>query len=134
MATLIPYSNFHGRCKEAMNFYKSIFGGELELQIAGDSPAKEHITPELHDKVLHSHLKGGMIEMMATDMAPVAPIEGNTIYLALICKDEAEIKSLFEKLSEKAKIEQPLQKAFFGWFGSLEDQFGRHWMFQGDAK
>jgi uncharacterized glyoxalase superfamily protein PhnB len=26
-------------------------------------------------------------------------------------------------------VEQPLTKAFFGWFGSLEDKSGKHWMF-----
>ncbi|HMG66139.1 MAG TPA: VOC family protein [Chitinophagaceae bacterium] len=134
MATMIPYLNFHGKCSSAMNFYKSIFGGELSIQLAGDSPAKEQLAPDLHDKVLHSHLKDGAIEIMATDMARVKPLEGNTVYLALICKDDKEIKSLFEKLSESGKVEQPLQKAFFGWFGSLEDQFGKHWMFQSEAK
>ncbi len=134
MANMIPYLNFHGRCTEAMNFYKDIFGGELSLQKAGDSPAKDQMPAEFHNQILHSHLKGGTIEVMASDMAPVKPVEGNTVYLALICKDEPELKSLFEKLSQGANILQPLQKAFFGWFGSLEDQFGKHWMFQSDAQ
>lgn len=134
MATIIPYLNFHGKCMEAMNFYKDIFGGELSMQKAGDSPAKDQMAEKFHDQVLHSHLKGGAIELMGTDMAPVKPLEGNTAYLAVICTDEAETRHFFEKLSENAKIEQPLQKAFFGWFGSLEDQFGKHWMFQSDAK
>ena len=43
MAQLIPYLNFYGRCTEAMNFYKEIFGGELSLQLAGDSPAKDQM-------------------------------------------------------------------------------------------
>ncbi|MGC4038999.1 MAG: VOC family protein [Chitinophagaceae bacterium] len=131
MATLNPYLNFFGRCKEAMNFYKEVFGGELTINLAGDSPAKDQMPPELHDKVLHSHLKNATLDIMATDMAPTSPVEGNTVYLAVICNGEDEVKNLFAKLSEGGKIEQPLQKAFFGWFGSLEDKFGKHWMFQG---
>jgi len=134
MATLNPYLNFYGRCTEAMNFYKEAFGGELFIQLAGDSPVKDQVPAELHNQVMHSHLKGGSIEIMASDMAPTQPIEGNTVYLALICKDEAEVQSHFQKLSEGGKVEQPLTKAFFGWFGSLEDKFGKHWMFQCDAK
>ena len=130
MATLNPYLNFYGRCKEAMNVYKEIFGGELSIQIAGDSPAKDHMPKEFHDQVMHSHLKSDTIEIMASDMAPTQPVEGNTVYLALICKDEEEVRRFFDKLSEGGKIEQPLTKAFFGWFGSLEDKFGKHWMFQ----
>ena len=130
MATLIPYLNFYGRCTEAMNLYKEIFGGELSLQLAGDSPAKDQMPQHLHNQVMHSHLKSDTIEIMASDMAPTQPAEGNTVYLALICSGEEEIRKLFNKLSEGGKVEQPLTKAFFGWFGSLEDKFGKHWMFQ----
>jgi PhnB protein len=133
MATLIPYFNFYGKCSEAMNFYKEIFGGDLVMQKAGDSPAKEHMAPELHNQVMHSELKDGTVHIMGTDMAPTKPYEGNTVYMALICETENEIRTLFEKLSQGGKVEQPLQKAFFGWFGSLEDKFGKHWMFQATA-
>jgi PhnB protein len=131
MAKLNPYLNFYGRCTEAMNFYKSIFGGELQLMLAGDSPAKDQMPAELHNQVMHSHLKGSAIEIMGSDMAPSKPVEGNTVYLALICDSEDELKDYFSKLSEGGKVEQPVTKAFFGWFGSLEDKFGKHWMLQG---
>ena len=131
MAKLNPYLNFYGRCTEAMNFYKSIFGGELQLMLAGDSPAKDQMPPELHKQVLHSHLKSSTVEIMGSDMAPSKPVEGNTVYLALICDSEDELKDYFSKLSEGGKVEQPVTKAFFGWFGSLEDKFGKHWMLQG---
>ena len=131
MAKLNPYLNFNGRCTEAMNFYKGIFGGDLQLMLAGDSPAKDQMPPELHNQVMHSHLKSSTIEIMGSDMAPVQPVEGNTVYLALICESEDELNEFYNKLSEGGKVEQPLTKAFFGWFGSLEDKFGKHWMFQG---
>ena len=131
MAKLNPYLNFNGRCTEAMNFYKGIFGGDLQLMLAGDSPAKDQMPPELHDQVMHSHLKSSTIEIMGSDMAPVQPVEGNTVYLALICESEDELNEFYNKLSGGGKVEQPLTKAFFGWFGSLEDKFGKHWMFQG---
>ena len=131
MATLNPYLNFYGQCKEAMNFYKDIFGGELQITLAGDSPAKDQMPEKFHQHVLHSHLTSDKIEIMATDMTPTTPKEGNTVYLALICNGEDEIRELFDKLSQGGKVEQALQKAFFGWFGSLEDKFGKHWMLQG---
>ena len=131
MAKLNPYLNFNGRCTEAMNFYKGIFGEDLQLMLAGDSPAKDQMPPEMHNQVMHSHLKSSTIEIMGSDMAPVQPVEGNTVYLALICESEDELNEFYNKLSEGGKVEQPLTKAFFGWFGSLEDKFGKHWMFQG---
>lgn len=132
MATLNPYLNFHGKCAEAMNFYKEIFGGELTIQLAGDSPAKDQMPEQFHNQVLHSHLKSDTIEIMGTDMTPTAPVEGNTVYLALICSGEDEVRKFFDYLSQDGKVEQPLQKAFFGWFGSLEDKYNKHWMFQGN--
>ena len=131
MAKLNTYLNFNGRCTEAMNFYKGIFGEDLQLMLAGDSPAKDQMPPELHNQVMHSHLKSSTIEIMGSDMAPVQPVEGNTVYLALICESEDELNEFYNKLSEGGKVEQPLTKAFFGWFGSLEDKFGKHCMFQG---
>ncbi|HRP58554.1 VOC family protein [Agriterribacter sp.] len=131
MAKLNPYLNFNGRCTEAMNFYKGIFGGDLQLMLAGDPPAKDQMPPEMHNQVMHSHLKSNFIEIMGSDMAPTKPVEGNTVYLALICENEDELNDYYNKLSEGGTVEQPLTKAFFGWFGSLEDKFGKHWMLQG---
>ena len=79
MATLIPYLNFNGRCTEAMNLYKEIFGGELNLQLAGDSPAKDQMPEHLHNQVMHSHLKSDTIEIMASDMAPGKEKEETTM-------------------------------------------------------
>jgi PhnB protein len=132
MATLNPYLNFYGKCNEAMNFYKEIFGGELSVLLAGDSPAKDQMPQHLHSQVMHSHLKSNAIEIMGTDMGPMQPLEGNTVYLALICSGEEEVRGFFDKLSADGKVEQALTKAFFGWFGSLEDKFGKHWMFQAE--
>jgi len=94
MATLNPYLNFYGRCKEAMNVYKEIFGGELSIQIAGDSPAKDHMPKELHDQVMHSHLKSDTIEIMASDMAPTQPVEGNTVEADAVELDTVELDTV----------------------------------------
>ncbi|GAB3007260.1 hypothetical protein GCM10027051_03820 [Niabella terrae] len=116
-----------------MDFYQKIFGGDLTISLAGDTPAKDQMPPEYHDKVLHSHLKGGIIEIMATDMTPQKPVEGNTVYLTLICENEQELRDFFNKLSEDAIVDQPVQQAFFGWFASLQDKFNKHWMLQAPA-
>ena len=38
MAALTPYLLFDGHCREAMEFYKSCFGGELTVTKVKDSP------------------------------------------------------------------------------------------------
>ena len=128
MAQLTPYLNFHGRCKEAMNYYKEIFGGELYIMLAGDSPVADQMPSEYHPGVLHSSLKTPGFEMMATDMTPIQPVEGNTVQLCVRCKTEEETRELFDKLSAGGKLIQPLNKMFFGWLGTVEDRYEKHWM------
>ena len=41
MTTLTPYLLFDGKCQQAMEFYKSCFGGELTATKVKDSPAKD---------------------------------------------------------------------------------------------
>ena len=36
-ATLSPYLNFNGKTAEAMRFYQSVLGGDLNIQTFGDA-------------------------------------------------------------------------------------------------
>lgn len=38
MTQLIPYLFFNGQCREAMQFYQSVFGGELSIMNADELP------------------------------------------------------------------------------------------------
>ena len=134
MAQLKPYLNFHGQCKDAMNFYKEVFGGELTIMLAGASPVADQMPPQYHSGVLHSTLKTADFEIMATDMTPFSPVDGNTIYQCLICKTEKEARQLFDKLSAGGRVVQPLHEMFFGLIGTLEDKFGIYWMVECDKK
>lgn len=132
MAKLHPYLTFNGNCKEAMSFYKEILGGELTLMTAGESPVADQMPAKYHDQILHSALKNDDYEIMATDMVPGIYTEGNDVHLALVCKSEDEINSLFKKLSEEGKVLQPLNQMFFGLMGVLVDKFGKRWMLELD--
>jgi PhnB protein len=51
---LNPYLTFNGDAREAMEFYRSVFGGELNLNTFGDFG-----TPDaaLKDKIMHAQLE-----------------------------------------------------------------------------
>ena len=83
MATLNPYLNFYGKCNEAMNFYKEIFGGELSVLLAGDSPAKDQMPQHLHSQVMHSHLKSNAIEISRTEIAMRKPARADGHHCAI---------------------------------------------------
>jgi PhnB protein len=129
-----PYLHFDEKCKEAMNFYQSLFGGELDVMEIGDSPTKEQFPKALHHQVLHASLTNGNFNIMASDMCGQGELnQGNSVQLSLDCYSEAEIKNLYEKLSEGGKILQELKEQFWGaLFAMVIDKFGVRWMLSYD--
>jgi PhnB protein len=134
MAKLNPYLTFSGNCREAMNYYKGCLGGELSFIVVGESPAASQVATSMKDHILHSSLKTGELELMATDMQPESLNEGNAVHLCLSCKTEEETRNMFEKLSTGGKVKQPLHEMFFGLIGTLTDKFGKSWILECDKK
>jgi PhnB protein len=131
MTSLTPYLLFDGNCHQAMEFYKSCFGGELTVTKVKDSPARDQMPPVQLNKTLHARLKRGNLEISASDWLRLdrTPIRGNTVCLFLSGGTLQELKALFEKLSEEAEVTDPLNEMFFGVYGALNDKFGVRWMF-----
>ncbi len=128
-AFLNAYLSFRGNAREAMEFYRSIFGGELSVATFGEFGAAED--PAQSDLVMHSQLtapNGFKLQGADTPQrVPYAPA-GN-ITLSLSGDDEAALQGYWDKLSAGAEITQPLVKAQWGdMFGMLTDRFGIGWM------
>jgi PhnB protein len=136
MTTLTPYLLFDGECRQAMEFYKSCFSGELAATKVKDSPAKDFMPAIQQEKILNARLRSGKLEISASDwLRPdQTPIRGNTVCLYLSGGTLEELKILFERLSEGAEVTDPLKEHFFGTYGALNDKFGVRWMFQTDKK
>ncbi len=129
-----PYLHFNENCQEAMQFYQSLFEGNLEIMPIGDSPAKDQFPKELHHQVLHSSLKNGDFQIMASDMCGQGSFhQGNSIQLSLNCSSEDEINTLYQQLSEGGKVLQELGEQFWGsLFAMVIDRFGVRWMLSYD--
>lgn len=124
---LNPYITFAGDARQALEFYKDVFGGTLNVNTYGEYGQKD--TP-LADKIMH-----GMLETPAdfTLMAADTPTDdhrpGNNISVSLSGDDEAELRGYWEKLSEGASVTVPLEKQMWGdVFGMCTDRFGITWM------
>lgn len=132
MVSLTPYLLFDGACSEAMEFYKTVFGGKLTVQKVKESPAKDSLPAFQQEKILNARLESGEVKISASDwLAPGAtPIRGNTVCLFLHGESLTQLKDLFQKLSEGAQVTDPLKEQFFGSYGALNDKFGVRWMFQ----
>ncbi|HEV7964739.1 MAG TPA: VOC family protein [Actinoplanes sp.] len=125
---LNPYIAFAGTAREAMEFYKSVFGGSLTLNTFGDFGAPD---PSLNDKIMHAMLETDAgYTIMASDTAPGMQITvGNNITISLSGDDDAALRGYWEKLAESGTVTMPLEKQMWGdEFGQLIDRYGIPWM------
>lgn len=133
---LNPYISFEGNAREAMEFYKTVFGGALKLttfEEMGGAPAG--VDP---DKIMHAVLDADNgITIMAADSATGMRefIAGTNMSLSLGGDDEEELTGYFNKLADGGKIQSPLKKEAWGdTFGMCIDKFGIFWMVNIAAK
>jgi PhnB protein len=137
MASLRPYLHLDGTTRKAMEFYKEVLGGELEIQTIAETPWASEM-PQMPgatpDKVMHASLTRGDLVIMAADMMdPSSFKQGDTVSLCLVCDSKSEIDEVYKKLSEGGDIFMALDKAPFGWFSQFTDKFGVEWMLQFDG-
>ena len=132
MATqLVPYIFFYGRCAEALEFYKSVFGGSYEMMRVGDTPVASQMPPDAANRVMHASFTADGIAFMASDgrdVKPVDPDAGN-VSVALSLDDAARGERIFNALAAGGTISMPIDAAFWGGrFGMVADKFGTEWM------
>jgi PhnB protein len=126
-----PYLFFTGgKCEEALNFYKGIFGGEIsQVTRWKDGPADPNTPADLGERIMHSTFSSPAVNFMASDARPTTQYGESAISLSLGTKDVNEAKRLFDGLAKGGKVEMPLEKTFWGaMFGMLTDKYGMDWM------
>lgn len=139
MLKATPFLLFDGNCAEAMNFYHECLGGELTLSRLGDSPMKDLLPPEKHNRMINAHLQSGDIEISATDWmaAPqYEPTPGDTFAVFIHGGSYEETKAAFDKLAVGASTDrfQEMHDLPIGSYGQFTDKFGVHWIFLGDPR
>ena len=125
---LDPYLNFRDETREAMEFYRGVFGGELRMMTFKEYQASQD--PSEDDKIMHAQLEAGDLRLMAADTPNSMEYQpGTNFNLSLSGEDEATLRGYFEKLQEGGKVTMPLEKAAWGdTFGMLIDRFGVSWL------
>lgn len=124
---LNPYIGFRDNAQAALEFYQSVFGGELELSTFASMGAGN---PADADKIMHGSLRSDLGVLMASD-APEgmpAPDESN-ISISLSGDDESTLRGFWDGLAADGQVSMPLEVAPWGdAFGMLTDKFGVDWM------
>jgi PhnB protein len=125
---LNPYISFDGNAREAMRFYKNIFGGELTLATFGEFGMKD---PAVSRKIMHSQLdtESGFTLMGADTPPGMEHNPAGNITVSLSGDDAAELRGYWKKLSRNGEVTMPLEKQMWGdEFGQCRDKFGIAWM------
>ncbi|MCO4293904.1 VOC family protein [Solitalea sp. MAHUQ-68] len=137
MATTInPYLTFTGKCEEAFNFYKSVFGGDFAfVGRFKDMPPQEGMPPmpaEAADMLMHISLPIGGGVLMGSDTCegwgPSLTV-GNNITISINATNKEDADRLFNGLSAGGHVTMPMSDTFWGaYFGMFTDKFGINWM------
>jgi PhnB protein len=124
---LNPYISFSDNAREAMEFYRDVFGGELALSTFGEMGGA---APGDENKIMHSQLEtpSGFTLMASDAPAGMEHSQGSNISISLSGTDE-DLRGYFEKLSAGGTVTMPLEKQVWGdEFGMCVDQYGVAWM------
>ena len=124
---LNPYIGFASNAREAMEFYRDVFGGDLVLSTFGEAGAA---APGDEDKIMHAQLEtpSGFTLMGSDTPAGMTRSEGSSISISLSGDDE-QLRGYFQKLSAAGSVTMPLEKQMWGdEFGMCVDRFGVPWM------
>ena len=132
---LNPYLSFKNNARAAMEFYKTVFGGKLQMQTFKEGQASQDASED--DKIMHAELQA---ENDMTFMASDTPNRmeyrpGTNFSMSLTGDNETQLSGYFQKLSAGGKITMPLAKAPWGdMFGMCTDKFGISWLVNIAAK
>jgi PhnB protein len=125
---LNPYISFDGNARQAIEFYKSVLGGNLTLSTFGEFGAQN--APEA-DKIMHGMLESDSgFTLMCADTPPgMEHNPGNNFAVSLSGDDANELRGYWDKLSDSGAVSVPLEKQMWGdEFGMCTDKFGIAWM------
>jgi PhnB protein len=128
---LNSYLGFRDTARQAMDFYHSVFGGELVQNTFAEFQASDD--PAEADKIMHSMLTtdNGMVFMAADtpNSMDFAPGGSHSMSLSGDSQDETELRGYWEGLSDGGTVVMPLDKAPWGdQFGMCVDKYGVSWM------
>jgi PhnB protein len=125
-----PYLSFNGNCREAIEFYQQVLGGEIVgMQTWGNSPMAANTPPETHNRIMNARLVREGSALMAGD----APTDGSPkptgFCVAIDLDTPAEVDRVFNAFSAGGSVEMPPAETFWTTrFAMCTDRFGTPWM------
>ncbi|MFC3088406.1 VOC family protein [Tabrizicola soli] len=124
-----PYIHFQGNARAALEAYRDLFGGTLEMMTYAQMP-EAPAEMQGSDLILHATLRVGGRSLMASDFPPgMAGDPQKAVSISHEAASEAEARRIFAALSEGGAVIMEFQPTFWSdGFGMVKDRFGTHWM------
>ncbi|SFC91960.1 PhnB protein [Nocardioides terrae] len=127
---LNPYLSFKDTARDAMEFYKSVFGGELFVSTFGDMGDPGAAGADL---VMHASLETPSgYTLFASDTPPGMEFTTGaqvTLSLSGDAGSGDELRGYWQQLSADGTVKMPLERQVWGDdFGMVTDRFGIEWM------
>ncbi len=125
---LNPYLTFPGNAREALEFYRDVFGGTLRINTFGEFGAPD---AAIADQVMHGQLEtDDGYTLMGSDTPPDMEYrQGTTVVVCLNGDDAGKLHGYWERLADGATVTMPLEKQMWGdEYGDLVDKYGVSWM------
>lgn len=133
--TLNTYLFFDGKCAEAFDFYRGVFGGDFAMRMTyADAPPDMPVEPGMQDRIMHVSLPVGGSVLMGSDSKQARTPAGFAISVTAASRGDADAK--YAALSaDGGKASMPMGDVFWGsYFGVLTDRFGVEWMISHDQQ
>ena len=124
MKKLLPHIYIEN-CKEALEYYKQIFGGEIKNTQTGDGMEmfKGHEGKYIHAEL---HINKNCLIYFADVFSPL--VKGDNIWTMLDMSSEDEINSIYDSLSKDGEIKMELQDTFWNSrYAVVKDKYGLTW-------
>ena len=127
MTAPAPYVYLPGNAREALSFYRDVFGGELQLHTYAEFGREDGPG----EAIAHGYLSGGPVSLFASDAAAgEASLRSEGLVLALLQTAEpSTMHAWFDRLAVGGRVVDDLQERPWGASdGQVVDRFGLHWL------
>ena len=137
---LNTYLHFDDNCREAFEFYRSVFGGEFDAMLTfADGPDDMPPLPaNERNRIMHVSLPVGGGVLMGSDSCSAfgpPPNAGNNFSISISTESREETDRVFAALSDGGNVEMEPQDMFWGsYFGMCTDRFGISWMLSNESQ
>lgn len=119
---------FDGRCRQAFETYRALFGGELYALCYADTPMAADVGADWLDRIVHATLRTGQIELSGSDIAPPDYRRPQGFAVLVTLDGEAEARRIFDALEAGGTVEYAFQETFWSpGYGMVVDAFGIPW-------